>query len=1136
MSAGITFQNTIADNANGASALTVTGTGGVNLRGANSYTGQTNVDGVLTMISAGSINSSSGIVIAGNTAEFLDNSTTQVLPSVTLETGTLGGTGTVQTVTVANGMGGVISSGDGAGGTQTLTIGSLTFAGAATVDANTAGTGVAPIAVTGALSTNGANGPVTLGGGGVFTLGLNNLISFGSFTSGSLGDFAMGNFAGLNGHQIATGLVLNGNDIAVNVIGDTPVWTGSNGGIWTTGVSGTVGSTPAWALKTAHTPTDFWLGDSVEFNDSVNVNGTYITPATTTVTIRGGSVTPGAVTFNNSLLNYSVITGDGVSGIAAGSLTKNGSGVVSISTPNTYSGATAINGGSFDLVNGGQLAGTAITVGTGATFAEDFASSVTGAASLTNLGTTQISGNNSYTGATTLSSGTLSIVSAGEITNTAVTVAPGATLNVVNGDIGGTSSITSGGITSISSAVDYSGATAVTSGTFSVLNGGTLEGAGTGITVSPGATFVAAAGSSTVNGGFLTTGGNSTLNGDWGFTGGTLVTAGVLNIGGFVDNSTITVGGTTGYTVTNLNSGSSIGEDASGLLATNLGIINQKPNTSVFVNIMIVGCGETGIPTITYANYNMTGGILTVNGNNRFRVGQASGAGTESIMYVSGASQVSSNIGMELNDTSGSTAGTGGAAVYYMTGGSLTDSAPTMSLGLGGRLGQSEMTITGSAAVMLTGSVAFGGSVAGTIAAGDANRVGILNLGTGASGGGMLTTTNLAQSTVSSPVGYLNLNGGTLKAANTSSSFVSGLTQATVFSGGGTIDNGGNTIAIPQPLVAPSGQGLINISVAGATGYLGVPYVQITGGGAATPATAVANLDAHGNVTSITITNPGTGYASAPTVTLVGGGGSAGTLGATVALLTGGGITFDSSGGVAATTGTTALTGAETYTGATNVNSTTLIVGRPISATASVGVGATGILEDDSIINPAATVTSAGTVEGQGTLGPIDINAGGTLAPGDTAAGNLAGTLTANGNVILTGSTSIFSIRLGVASAGDSDQLLDSLGSISLGGATLNLMLGSSYASQAVGTTYVIVNGGAATTGSAGNTFAQGFTIVASDGDFYNILYGVTANGSGRGNDVVLLRAVPEPGDVALVLGGMGILGFWWRLRSGRRG
>jgi hypothetical protein len=61
----------------------------------------------------------------------------------------------------------------------------------------------------------------------------------------------------------------------------------------------------------------------------------------------------------------------------------------------------------------------------------------------------------------------------------------------------------------------------------------------------------------------------------------------------------------------------------------------------------------------------------------------------------------------------------------------------------------------------------------------------------------------------------------------------------------------------------------INVT-AGGTGYVGVPVVEITGGGG-TGATATATV-AGGRVTGLTLTSAGTGYTSPPTVNIISGG------------------------------------------------------------------------------------------------------------------------------------------------------------------------------------------------------------------------------------------------------------------------
>jgi len=84
---------------------------------------------------------------------------------------------------------------------------------------------------------------------------------------------------------------------------------------------------------------------------------------------------------------------------------------------------------------------------------------------------------------------------------------------------------------------------------------------------------------------------------------------------------------------------------------------------------------------------------------------------------------------------------------------------------------------------------------------------------------------------------------------------------------------------IPPLVGTPGALAALVLNSAG-TGYTTAPTVAITGGGG-TGATATAQVSA-GKVTGFTITNPGTGYTSAPTVALTGGAGTGATARAVV--------------------------------------------------------------------------------------------------------------------------------------------------------------------------------------------------------------------------------------------------------------
>jgi autotransporter-associated beta strand protein/T5SS/PEP-CTERM-associated repeat protein len=250
-------------------------------------------------------------------------------------------------------------------------------------------------------------------------------------------------------------------------------------------------------------------------------------------------------------------------------------------------------------------------------------------------------------------------------------------------------------------------------------------------------------------------------------------------------------------------------------------------------------------------------------------------------------------------------------------------------------------TLNLSDSATLTLNPGSGGMVLGQLASGG----GIVNLL-----GGTLTTSSISKG---AGAGRLNFNGGTLSANAASATFLQGLTSAHVHAGGGTIHNGGNAITIGQALLAPSGNA---VSAAGLTvsggGCIDTPVVTLSGDG--NGATAVANIDGSGNLTGITITNPGNDYTAPPTFALVGGGiGNTGSLGGTATLVpaASGGMTFT---GAAITT----LGGANTYTGNTLIGSGSTVV---VSGTAAITVkpAANGV---------SSKITGAGTVSIDGTL------------------------------------------------------------------------------------------------------------------------------------------------------------------------
>ena len=178
----------------------------------------------------------------------------------------------------------------------------------------------------------------------------------------------------------------------------------------------------------------------------------------------------------------------------------------------------------------------------------------------------------------------------------------------------------------------------------------------------------------------------------------------------------------------------------------------------------------------------------------------------------------------------------------------------------------------------------------------------------------------------------LNFHGGTLKAAGGhTSDFIQNVHGIYSYDAGAMIDNNGTNITINSQLLATTDSGVTSIPVTnGGSGYAGAPQIQVNGGnGSGATAVAIMADDGTGNgtfkVASITITNPGTGYTIAPTAAQINIQGNATTNltfgNATLGTNSPGNFTFTGSG-------TTTLSGNNTYTGNTIISGgTTLELG-----------------------------------------------------------------------------------------------------------------------------------------------------------------------------------------------------------------
>ena len=367
-----------------------------------------------------------------------------------------------------------------------------------------------------------------------------------------------------------------------------------------------------------------------------------------------------------------------LSGIISGTgaaLTKSGSGILILSSGNTYTGATTISGGILQLGNGGTSgslstssaitnnANLTINRSNTATQGTDFSSSaITGTGSFTQAGsgTTILTAANSYTGATTINAGILQLGNGGTAgalsTSSAITNNANLTVNRSNtvtqgtdfssSAITGTGSLTQAGsgTTILTAANSYTGITTISAGILQLGNAGTTGSLSTSSaitnnanlrinrsnSVTQGIDFSSAA--ITGTGSFTQAGsGMTTLTAANNYTGTTTISGGVLRLGN---------GGTTGSLST------------SSAITNNANLTINRSNT-VTQGIDFSSAAITGTGSFTQAG----SGRTILNATNTYSGSTTVNAGN---LSVNGTLANTSNVNV-LGGTLGGTGSIGGA-------------------------------------------------------------------------------------------------------------------------------------------------------------------------------------------------------------------------------------------------------------------------------------------------------------------------------------------------------------------------------------------------------------------------------------------------------------------------------------------
>jgi autotransporter-associated beta strand protein len=265
-------------------------------------------------------------------------------------------------------------------------------------------------------------------------------------------------------YRTGTGFAIAANQVTLNLVTANLKWTGLTSDNWNT----------IDANWSDGNPSTFYNFDSVTFDDSGAAYPNVILPADV-------SVSPSSITFNHSAVDYSLTGTGAITGGAT--LTKTGTGQLTLSTANSFAGGTTLNAGTVRVGNAaafgtGPLTITGIKLASDGATARNLANPANLGGTIT-LGDATDSGAITFSGATTLTADTTLI---GDAPNTVSNTISGVITDGENSFrltksgtahlILGSANSYDGGTTIELSRIQANNINALGTGTVSILSGG----------------------------------------------------------------------------------------------------------------------------------------------------------------------------------------------------------------------------------------------------------------------------------------------------------------------------------------------------------------------------------------------------------------------------------------------------------------------------------------------------------------------------------------------------------------------------------------------------------------------------------------------------------------------------------------